>query len=87
MQQTFRKFRMYVLTMGLLTGYFLLTLKSIMTCFFLALLLQHLSSSYQNTAANYFHFLPLEFLDYDRLKVYGECDCKLLTITLEISCL
>ena len=76
-----------VLTMGQLTGYFLLTLKSIITCPFLALLLQHLSSSYQNTAANYFHFLPLEFLDYDWLKFHGEFDCKLQTITSEINCL
>ena len=56
-KQASRKFRMYVLTMELPTSYFLLTLKSIITCSFLALLLQHLSSSYQNTAANYFSII------------------------------
>ena len=72
MRQTSRKSRMYVRTS---TG-----LQVIIT-----LLLQYLSSSYQNIAPKYFHFLQNEFLNSDWLEIFIETNFKLQTIISEIS--
>ena len=72
MRQTSRKSRMYVLTS---TG-----LQVIIT-----LLLQYLSSSYQNIAPKYFRFLQNEFLNSDWLEIFIETNFKLQTIISEIS--
>ena len=56
----------------------------IVSCSVLTLLLQHLSSPYQNNSTKYLNFLRLEFLDSDWFKIFREFNCKLHTAPSQI---